>query len=194
MIMVNLFHHRYNICRWLINWYIYLKGHWTGKIGYLFFSLNMLCQPRKYGRNKKKLHQRPLRGSYGPLKSSPYCPVSSRYCPVSSRYCPVSSRYCPVPRATVLASKFQNISIGNFKTFWFLFRSCPGVTGTELNILKSGSTVETLLIDTLHEIFFDFSYFLMFFFLLCYQSKIWPKAKISKKFHMKAEKDVFVKK
>ena len=59
---------------------ILLKGHWTGDFGYLFFSLNMLGQPRKYGRHKKKLHQRPLRGSYGPLKSS---------------------RYCPVPRATV---------------------------------------------------------------------------------------------
>ena len=52
-----------------------LKEHWTGDFGYLFFSLNMLGQPRKYGRHKKKLHQRPLRGSYGPMKSSRYCPV-----------------------------------------------------------------------------------------------------------------------
>ena len=33
--------------------FISLKGHWTGKIGYLFFSLNILGQPRKYGRHKK---------------------------------------------------------------------------------------------------------------------------------------------
>ena len=63
----------------------------------------------------------PLRWSYDPLKSSPYCPVSSRNCPVFWSYCPVprpsvqflallssflellssSSRYFQVPRAIV---------------------------------------------------------------------------------------------
>ena len=74
----------------------------------------MLGQPRKYGRHKKKLHQRPLRGSYGPLKSSRYCPVprATVQFPRATVQFPratvqflmllsSSSRYCPVPRAIV---------------------------------------------------------------------------------------------
>jgi hypothetical protein len=44
------------------------------------------------------------------------------------------------------------------------------------------------------KLFRFFSYFLMASFLLSYNSKNGPKAKTKKKNHMKAEKDVFVKK
>ena len=67
----------------------------------------MLGQPRKYGRHKKKLHQRPLRGSYGTLKSSRYCPVpraTVQFPRATVQFLMLlssSSRYCPVPRAIV---------------------------------------------------------------------------------------------
>ena len=97
---------------------ILLKGHWTGDFGYLFFSLNMLGQPRKYGCHQKKLPPIPLRGSYDALKSS---------------------RYCPVPRATVQFLALLSSFLALLSSFLMLLSSFLELLSSFLELLSSSS-------------------------------------------------------
>ena len=95
-----------------------LKGHSTGDFGYLFFSLNMLGQPRKYGCHQKKLPPIPLRGSYDALKSS---------------------RYCPVPRDTVQFLALLSSFLALLSSFLMLLSSFLELLSSFLELLSSSS-------------------------------------------------------